>query len=137
MADETYSPKYGVSVDEVPLTDPSRLEDQPEVKLDAIEDAETQLEWDVNSGERIDSAESIHAKAVRAYATYVLKTPSASPGSRRSGDAADDGQRRLQVAKEYKAMYDDVVETLLEVDKNEDADPGTETYAVPFQFESY
>ncbi|EMA48000.1 hypothetical protein C449_00970 [Halococcus saccharolyticus DSM 5350] len=124
-----------MSPEELPLTDPSRFADQPEIVLDSIESAEDQLEWDVNSGEKIQTPEGIHAKAVREYATYDLKLPAASPGSRREGDAADDGQRRLAVAKEYRSRYEDTIQMILDVDKGEDADP--ESYAVAFGFESY
>lgn len=125
MSATPYIPKY-IGDDwenEIPLTDPSRFENQPEVKLDAIESAETQLEWDVNSGEEIENPVRIHEKAVKEYATYVLKLPAAAPGSRRSGDAADDGQQRRAVANDYKSDYESTKNSILNADVDEDADP--------------
>ena len=107
------------------MTDPTRYANDQETILDAVDDAETQLEWDINSGDTIPETdrERIHAHAVKNYATYVLKLPSAAPGSRRAGDSADDGESRRAVAKEYKSIYKDKIGTIL--DNTGDADEGT------------
>lgn len=137
MSSSSYSPRYVTDgdVDDLPLTDPSRFANQQETVLDAVENAETQLDWDINSGDEIDDPVRIHAEAVKAYATYVLKTPSASPGSRRGGDSADSGEQRRAVAQDYKAMYEDKIGAIRGARADEDDDP--DTYTPPHQFQSF
>ena len=139
MSTSAYSPKYLTDndVDDLPLTDPTRYADEPEAILDAVEDAETQLEWDINGGDVIAESDRkrIHAHAVKNYATYVLKLPSAAPGSRRAGDSADDGEQRRAVAQEYKAIYEDKVGTIRGTQIDEDNDP--DSYTPSHQFQSF
>lgn len=94
----------------VPLAGPDPFTNDE--KADAVESAEEKLEADINDGNDITDPTALHGTAVNAYATYVLATGPAEPGSQYSGDYADAGQSVMEFAREMLAIYRDTLSSI-------------------------
>ena len=112
-----YSPRY-LSVDDVPLTGPDEWSNDE--KLARIEDAEAQLEADVNDGTPIPDSERerIHGLAVNAYATYLLATGPKAPDSMLAGDFQDEGSEREGYAEHLLRTYKRTKNSILAADED-------------------
>lgn len=113
--------KYIEALADIPLTGPDPYTDAE--KLGKAEDAEVQLEADINNGETIPEAdrEHIHAVAANAYASYLLATGPEHPKEATSEVfAGGAGEDLMEFATELKNIYD---RTVMSIQGSADDDP--------------
>ena len=115
MSTAEYQPKYvdGEDLDDIPYGNLAAEQDfGREKKLSILEDAESDLEVDVNDGATIENPTHIHTSAVKALASYLLYLPAANPSESRYGDVAEYGDSALDYVDRYLEMYERRVEKI-------------------------
>lgn len=120
--------KYIDSLGDIPLTGPDPYSDSE--KLSKAEDAEVQLEADVNDGREIpeDDREHIHAVAANAYASYLLATGPEHPKDATSEVfAGGSGEDLMEFATELKNIYDRTIGSI-EAATDDDPSPDRQVY---------
>lgn len=110
-----YEPVY-VSVDSVPIEIPDSYSE--ERKREALFQAESRLEVEVNGGFVIDDGDvtAIHQSAVANLATYHLARSATDNSDVTLGDLSDDGDQKERHADQYLETYNDHIDLLSEVD---------------------
>lgn len=115
MSIETnYEPKY-ITLDDVPISGPDDY--TMEEKRRAIFSAESELELDVNGGERIPERELLdgHRTAVMNHATHTLTHAAQDPADVTIGDMASGDTGGGEYSSRYLENYREIVDKLTSV----------------------
>lgn len=117
----TSDPRYG-SVERTPVDELPGFTDTDEIR-NALDDAATRVELDLNGGQPIENPDDTVDLAARTFATYKLARTLVGPNSQRGGDLGDDGSRRETFAQQYLDEYENMVESIIDSDTDADGDP--------------
>lgn len=114
MSVETdYQPRY-VELEDVPVSGPDTY--SSEDKRKALFSAESQLELDINNGEKIAQKEVIraHRLAVMNLATHYLTHSAEDPADVTLGDMVDGGGGIGDYSSKYEQRYEKIVDKINE-----------------------
>lgn len=120
-----YSAKY-VTVTEVPVQIPDDY--STERKLEALELAESEIEFDLKNGDELTEGEasiSLVQAAIKQKATCELAKGADDPNSSKMGDLSDDGTTKSDYAQTFCDKYDELVSKLLSTERFQES---TEQY---------
>lgn len=122
-----YSPKY-VNLNDVPVQIPDEFDSRQ--KQEALEIAESELEADVNNGERLDPSNniSIVRTAIKQKATCELLRGATHHNEVKLGDL-EQGDGRLEYAQSFCQAYEDLIAKILKRGLLDDSGPSNRPYS--------